>query len=794
MAEGQKTRLADLLAEALDRDPGTREEFIARNCAGNAAMGAELRSLIAAAEGAGGFMGEPTAARVLVAGEGASGDEDPGAMIGRYRLIRRLGEGGFGAVFMAEQREPVHRIVALKIIKLGMDTRAVVARFEAERQALAMMDHPNIAKVLDAGATPSGRPYFVMELVRGEPIDRYCDRNRLSPRARLELFAQVCHAVQHAHTKGIIHRDIKPGNVLVGPVDDRPTPKIIDFGIAKATGARLTEKTLFTEFRQMIGTPAYMSPEQAGSSADIDTRTDVYSLGVLLYELLTGATPFDAERLRSAAWGEMQRIIREDDPPRPSTRLSTMHDQLPSVAAQRDTEPARLTAMVRGDLDWIVMRCLEKDRSRRYQTAAALVDEIGRHLGGRPVEAAPPGLRYRARKFVRRHRVMITAAACVAAALIAGVAATGYGLYRAVKAERLAVLRLQDEMKARAEAEAAKDRAERFNNVANAVTEFFTQDLLDLSPRPEGAPEITVRELLDAVPKKIERYFKSDPAVEGIIRERVGQLYRRMGKLDRSTEYLVQAIPLLEKGLGAESKPALSAVQRLGELKVDQARYEEAAALFDKAYRGRLHAYGMEYTMTVNSLTRRGVARVMIGRADEGVADVRKALEYTESKGGRDSRAFVVGALDLIDVLNTTGRAEESLRLCTELLGTVQRKQGPLASLEWSVRWSMASSLLALGQTEEALAQADSVIDILSKSYPEEHPITIDARLLRGRILAKAGRNKEASAELERVYEHAGSVYGSGNADSREAAEQLAAVAEAEGDSASAAKWRERAK
>ena len=349
--------------------------------------------------------------------------EGPGTKIGPYKLLQAIGEGGFGSVFMAEQTAPVQRKVALKIIKLGMDTRQVVARFEQERQALAMMDHPNIARVLDAGATDTGRPYFVMELVKGDPIVEYCDKNNLNIEGRLELFAQVCNAVQHAHTKGIIHRDIKPSNILVSTQDGRPNTKVIDFGIAKATASKLTEKTLFTEHRQLIGTPEYMSPEQAEGNLDIDTRTDVYSLGVLLYELLTGTTPFGGGDLRSAGYAEIQRIIREVEPPKPSTRISSNTDTIASVAARRHTEPRKLGTLIRGELDWIVMRAMEKDRQRRYETANGLAMDIKRYLAGEAVVAAPPSTAYRMRKFIRRNRVVVSAASAVAAALLLGMVA-----------------------------------------------------------------------------------------------------------------------------------------------------------------------------------------------------------------------------------------------------------------------------------------------------------------------------------------------------------------------------------
>jgi serine/threonine protein kinase len=357
-----------------------------------------------------------------------------------------------GAVFLAEQQQPVQRKVALKIIKPGMDSKQVVARFEAERQALALMDHPNIACVLDADTTESGRPYFVMELVKGVPIIRYCDDHRLTPRERLELFVPVCQAVQHAHQKGIIHRDLKPSNVLIALYDGKAVPKVIDFGVAKATGQRLTEQTLFTEFGAVVGTLEYMSPEQAElNNLDINTRSDIYSLGVLLYELLTGTTPLERKRFKESALLEMLRIIREEDPPRPSTRLSTT-EELPAIAARRGLEPKRLSGQVRGELDWIVMKALEKDRNRRYETANGLARDIERYLAGEPVLACPPSAGYRLRKFVSRNKGAVLAAASLVALLVAGIVGTAIGLVRALAAEELAGDRLSDVQRANEQA------------------------------------------------------------------------------------------------------------------------------------------------------------------------------------------------------------------------------------------------------------------------------------------------------------------------------------------------------
>src|SRR5687768_10857387 len=376
----------DIFADLVDLPPDARADELARRTAGDDALRAAVQSLLDAHDRAGVFLGGPTfqPPQTTTTATTPAGAQ---RQIGPYKILQEIGEGGFGTVYMAEQEAPVRRRVALKVIKVGMDSRGVIARFEQERQALALMDHPNIAKVFDAGTTSDGRPYFVMELVKGVPVTEYCDKNNLDIRQRLELVAQVCGAVQHAHQKGVIHRDIKPSNVLVTRADAGAPglAKIIDFGIAKATQARLTEKTVFTEFRQLIGTPEYMSPEQAEGSLDIDTRTDVYALGVLLYELLTGTTPFDARELRSKAYGEMQRVIREVEPPRPSTRLSEMRDGLAGVAAQRAVEPRGLRSLIRGDLDWIPMRAMEKARARRYESASALAADVARFLADEPV-------------------------------------------------------------------------------------------------------------------------------------------------------------------------------------------------------------------------------------------------------------------------------------------------------------------------------------------------------------------------------------------------------------------------
>jgi serine/threonine protein kinase len=523
----------ELFIDALKiTDPTERAAWLDRECAGDAGLRQRIDQLLQAFEKAGSLLENSVVAAPTTITVEQPVYERAGTTMGRYKLVELIGEGGMGAVWMAQQTEPVKRLVAVKLIKAGMDSAQIVARFEAERQALAVMDHPNIARVLDAGTTNSGRPYFVMDLVKGVPITEYCDSARLSVPERLKLFVQVCQAVQHAHQKGIIHRDLKPSNILVAHYDDKPVPKVIDFGLAKAMHQSLTERTLHTKHEVVLGTPLYMSPEQAQlNNLDVDTRSDIYSLGVLLYELLTGTTPLELQRCKVAAWEEIKRLVREEEPPRPSTRLSSS-EILASVAAGRQTEPARLMKLVRGELDWIVMKSLEKDRTRRYETANGFAMDIQRYLADEPVQACRPSAGYRLRKFVRRHKGPVLAALLIVLALVAGVIGTTWGLIREQQQRRV-VERQRNELAERNQAlQAAREHERLLNQRARQAIEAFTSETaIDQLTREK---ELSA-EQKDFLEKMIQYYAEAtqEGAATEQERARQAQTYSRMGRLNQ---------------------------------------------------------------------------------------------------------------------------------------------------------------------------------------------------------------------------------------------------------------------
>jgi serine/threonine protein kinase/Tfp pilus assembly protein PilF len=574
--------------------------------------------------------------------------EKPGDIIGRYKLLQQIGEGGFGVVYMAQQQEPVKRRVALKIVKLGMDTKQVVARFEAERQALALMDHPNIAKILDAGATDTGRPYFVMELVKGIRITDYCDQNHLSPRERLELLVHICRAVQHAHQKGIIHRDLKPSNILVTLHDGVPVPKIIDFGIAKATQQELSEQTVFTQFGQFIGTPAYMSPEQAEMSGlDVDTRSDIYSLGVLLYELLTGKTPFDPQELMSAGLEEMRRTLREKEPARPSTRLSTlMGDELTLTARLRRVEAPKLVRLIRGDLDWIVMKCLEKDRTRRYDTAGGFADDIENFLKNEPVNARPPSRLYRFQRTVRRNKAAFAASAAVALSIVAALVVSTWMYFR----EREARLR------------------------SDEVTAFLGSLLKGVEPSvAQGRDTALLQELLDQAVERLTTELKDQPEVEAQLARTIGDVYRALGRTAQAEQMLRLALTLHGPPSGRARPEVARALDDLGRVFRDQSRLVEAEALQRRALDMRRQLYGPDHTEVAASLNDLALVLRDRGQWTEAENYHRQALAMQRALAGPQSTAVATTLNNLALLLRDQGKfadAEDALQESLE----IQRK------------------------------------------------------------------------------------------------------------------------
>jgi tetratricopeptide (TPR) repeat protein len=631
------------------------------------------------------------------------------------RILRKLGEGGMGEVYEAEQTGPVRRRVALKVIKWGMDTKEVVARFESERQALALLNHPSIAKVFEAGATQEGRPYFAMELVAGAPITDYCDRHRLSTQERLELFLPVCEAVQHAHMKGIIHRDLKPSNVLVSVQDGAPLPKVIDFGIAKATSQRLTERTVFTEHGQMIGTPAYMSPEQAEMTGlDVDTRTDVYSLGVLLYVLLTGALPFSSEELGRAGLAEIQRVIREDDPPRPSTRVSQMGDASDVAAGCQRTDPPTLARRLKGDLDWIVMCALEKDRTRRYETANALALDLRRHLDDEAVLAGPPSLTYRAGKFARRHRIWVVAGAMITLAVLAGLALATTGMIRAQRAERIAA--------------GERDKAE-------AVSRFLRETLASADPYMGAGRETTVAEALDAAAETIDASFPDQPEIRAAVRHTMGETYYDLGRFEESEALLRAALEDWTRLLGPDHADVARAQNDLGVLLVDTGDHAESETLLRAALASRQRIFGSNSLEAAESA---GNLAMLLEQRDE-YADaetlLREVLAVKRSRieGPDRSAAKTLNNLGL--VLKGQGELEEAQTVLEEAL---EERRTALGAEHPEVAESLSNLAGVIADRgDEARAEAlyRESLEIMRTTLGEDHPrVSVAMNNLAGRL------------------------------------------------------------
>lgn len=754
-------RVKKLFLELCECPPGERARRLDEACGGDDDLRREVEALLA--------LDERTTTHASRSAPATSGS------IGPFRLLQKIGEGGMGEVWEAEQQKPVRRRVALKLVKWGMDTREVLARFESERQALVLMNHSTIARAFEAGATDEGRPYFAMEFVRGLPITSYCDAQRLDTRHRLELFRQVCEGVQHAHQKGVIHRDIKPSNILVTIEDGRPVPKIIDFGVAKATSQRLTEHTLFTELGQWIGTPEYMSPEQAElTSLDVDTRTDVYSLGVVLYELLAGAQPFDSDELRKGGFDEMRRRIREAEPPRPSTRVSSLGNRSQVAAEHRRTDSQALARTLRGDLDWIVMRALEKDRTRRYASPSDLAADLGRYLRNEPVEASPPRALYRLSKFARRHRAGVAAGTVILLALVAGVIGTTVGLVRAQR-----------------EAESARQ-----------VARLMASVISDVDPAgPLGAISSPAA-MLDRGATRIEAELDDQPLVQARLLHVLGEAYRNLGRYEEARRALVRSGRLWEEHAGPGDRVVGDSRVALGWLDYLTGHYDAALGQFEEAVTIYERTAGADDPVVANTLSLLGMVRWRSGNHqgaidafEESLALYRRLgledhplaatpiyshavvlLDYSDPEGARPllERALALREADLGPDHTSTGwivmdlgrshlharRHEEARRLLERALEIQERTLGrdhPSVALPLS---NLAIVEQREGNLELAGDHLERAIEILERAQGPDHPDLLWALIPYARVLRLQQEREAGLRVLERAMKIAEDAFG----------------------------------
>ena len=667
--------------------------------------------------------------------------ERPGSSIGPYKLLQKIGEGGMGVVYMAEQEQPVRRWVALKIIKPGMDTEQVIARFEAERQALALMDHQNIARVLDVGSTDTGRPFFVMELVHGVSISEYSDESRLTTRERLELFIPVCQAIQHAHQNGIIHRDIKPSNVLVTLYDGRPVVKVIDFGVAKAIEQGLTERTLSTRHGSVVGTFEYMSPEQAEMSAlGVDTRSDIYSLGVLLYELLTGTTPLEREKTIGSSYTDILRRIREEEPPKPSTRLKGSKDTLPLISAQRKSEPARLSKLMRGELDWIVMKALEKDRTRRYETASAFARDVQRYLNGDVVEACPPSAAYQVRKFARKNRAALMTVCSFAALLLVGAVLSTWQAIRATKAEGVAIRQADRAMiaeeasrlerdravAAEAQAKAEEEKAKRSAAEARATLGFF-QDQVLAAARPEGlegglGKDVSIRKAVDVAEPKIAVAFSDQPITEASVRSVLGDTYYYLGEPVLAVRQRKQALDLRKANLGADHPDTLTSQNSLAVAFWAAGQNDRAIPLLEQTVEARSAKLGPDHPDTLTSLNNLALVYKSSGDLVRSIPLLERTVAVQTTKLGADHPDTLTSLSNLANAYRVAGQNDRAILLSEHAVTTQTAKLGPDHPDTITSRNNLANAYRDSGQNDRAIPILEQTLERGTAKLGPDHP------------------------------------------------------------------------
>jgi tRNA A-37 threonylcarbamoyl transferase component Bud32 len=807
----------EIFARAIEAgSPAERAAVLDRSCRGDARLRHKVEALLLAHDQAGSFLDHPAPGLVATSAEGIGAaptlakEEEAGSatattdgtepaarpagltqmvgsgpshaagitdyrpmseagivIAGRYTLQEKIGEGGMGEVWVAKQTQPVKRRVALKLIKTGMDSNAVLQRFEQERQALAMMDHPNIAHVLDGGLTPTGQPFLVMALVNGLSLTKFCDEARLTSNQRLELFVPICQAVQHAHQKGIVHRDLKPANILITLIDGKPIPKVIDFGVAKATAGKLTDESMSTQFGSVIGTLEYMSPEQTGfSGVDIDTRADIYSLGVILYELLTGLKPIDARRLEKAAITEMIRIIREEEPSKPSTRLST-NDSLPSLAALRQTEPRKLMALLRGELDWVVMKCLEKSRERRYETASGLARDIQRYLADEAVEARPPSAAYRFGKFLKRHKAPAVAAGLVLLTLLAGIAGTTYGLIRAEAQRRKAVAAQTAEADQRALAVAQRDNAvaaeqqtgiERDKAIAaesksRAINEFLTQDLLTQAEPANNAPEdhVTLLEVLDRAAEKVGQRFADHPELESALRMTIAATYHGLASWEKAeAQWRVKL--QVERKRDTESAATYIAQSELAHVLRHRGRRDtEVMEMAESAALGLERTLGPGHADTLEMLNHLAAAYLDTGKIPEAIALFERIRDAEIVKLGPDHRGTLTTLINLAGAYRVADKIPEAIALFERVRDKQIAKLGPDHPDTLTTLHNLALAYWAAGKLPDAIALFERVRDARIAKLGPDNPHTLDTLGDLAGAYRDAGKLPEAVALFERV-------------------------------------------
>jgi eukaryotic-like serine/threonine-protein kinase len=706
----QWRRVKEIVASALERLPSERPAYLDEVCSQDSALRAEIESLLSAYRDSDDLSESPWPVE-------STGQEPGPKLIGPYCLLKELGIGGMGQVWLAQQTEPVRRQVALKLIKAGMYDASTVQRFKAERQSLAIMEHPAIAKVFDAGTTATGQPFLVMEYVDGLPITDYCDSKKLGIRERLQLFNRVCEGVQHAHQKAIIHRDLKPSNILVVDVDGKPMPRIIDFGLAKTAVPLVPGETLFTQMGAFLGTPGYMSPEQSDPDVhDIDTRTDVYSLGAILYELLTGYLPIDAAEWRKKRPEEVLRQLREEDPPRPSTKVSINRDNSTSKSQARNTEPKQLVALLRGDLDWIVMKALEKDREQRYATPSALVTDIENYLSSRPVTARAANLRYRLRKYVLRHAVGVAVVSGILALLVAFAATQAVELRRITR---------------------ERDRADR-------ITEFMTNMFKVSDPSEARGNTITAREILDKSSQEINTGLANDPELQVRLLDAMGHVYVNLGLYLKAQETFERALTLAPRVGGTRNPAILSSMSRLSFLLIKRGKFKEAESMLREAVDGQRRIFGPNNGATLSSSRYLSFALESEGRYKDAENTLTATLAAERRYLGPEAPETLLSMNLLANILDDEGRQSEAEKLYRETLEIQTRTLGP----DYYQTLTTASNLAAVLQEESHLADAEKlqreILATRTRVLGADHPDTLAVKLNLANTLDSGTRYAEA--------------------------------------------------